>query len=223
MSTLITTPYDRERSDIAQTKGFTITLSPWTVQNICLELVANYFLNNDPEKLGYAFKQKYSNDKLKSEIFLDIAYNWNAQVIGQRPAIFVQRDSCRLASPIMNQVIGSAVAESEQSRMHMNYLNVGLACIATNLGFCEQLADYVKQPFAYFQQQIREDYRFRRFRLLDIAAPRLYTEAKDHFIIMLTVETVFDENWVIKGDDLKIKSMSKMIFDSITGNRIPNQ
>lgn len=215
--------YVREMTDRKDEKGFTLMLTPWTVQNIALEMVANHFLNNDPIANGYHFKQKFDSDKMKSEVFLDIAYHWDAKVIGQRPAIFVQRDSSRTASPVINQTIGMNVANSEKTKLNLNYMNIGIACIATNLGFVEELADFVKQPFLYYQEQIREDFRFRRFRLEDISRPQIYLEAKDHFIVMLTIATVFDERWTITGDDLKIKTISKTIFDKLSDQPLLNQ
>ena len=215
-------PFQREIIDTYATTGYTLRLNPWVVQNICLELIANYFLANDPQKNGYTFTQKYSTDKLKSDIFLDIANHWDAKVIGQRPAIFISRDDCRTANQIMNQFIGGNPAESEKKYMDFNYLNVGIACIATNIGFTEQLADYVKHPFKYFQEVIRNDYRFSRFRLLNVSPPQKYVEATDRFIIMLTIETMYNESWIIKGDDLKLKTASRTIFDALTGSQFVN-
>lgn len=222
LPTAIYTPYDREREENPG-REFTLILTPWTVQNICYELVTNHFISNDPLKLGYHFQQKFSPDKTKSEIFIDIAYNWDGKVIGQRPAVFIQRDSAKSASPIINQTIGMNAAESTKEKMAITYLNLGVACIATNLGFVEELADFVKIPFLNFQEQIWADFRFRRFRLEEVGRPQMYPEAKDHFVVMMTIATVFDERWTVKGDNLKIKSITRTIFDALTGQKFLNQ
>ena len=75
----------------------------------------------------------------------------------------------------------------------------------------------------YHQEQIRKDFAFRRFRLNKLSAPTIYVEAKDNFMVSLDIETAYDDGWMIKLQDLKLKTVSKVIFDSITGNQLKEQ
>lgn len=193
-----------------------VALNPWTAQNIVYELIVNHYLTNDPVLSGFNFSQKYNTDFTKSDIQISIANDWKNEEGQKRPAVFISRDAAKINSPVMNQTIGRTIAESEAKKWSMMNLDITVSCIATNVGFAEQLAEFTRIPFRYFEEQIRCDFNFRRFRLSNISKPQKYVESKDHFVVVLSIETVFDDNWIIKGDDLKIKTISRTIFDSIT-------
>jgi hypothetical protein len=44
--------------------------------------------------------------------------------------------------------------------------------------------------------------------------PNLYLESKDHFVVNVILQSVFDMGTVIKGDDLKLKTVAYTVFTS---------
>ena len=194
-----------------------LAINAWTAQNIVYELVTDYFYYNTAESLGIPLKYKYNKDKTKSDIFIDIAYNYNGKIVNQRPAIFIGRQDVQLKGLTMGHKVGATdIAESEYSKLIMNQTNVTLSVIAAPILTVELLAEYAKSAILYFQQEIQNDFKFRRFRLSQISKPQIYVESQDNFVIMINIEVVYDEGWVIKGDDLRLKTVSKTIFDSLT-------
>lgn len=202
----------------------TLYLNAWSTQNIVYELVINYMLANPPETLGFNFNARYDRDRTKSGILVDIAYNWDSSIANKRPAIFIQRGDWDFKHPTMGQSISfNNIAESEEERMSINLVPVIVKVIATPVGFAEQLAEYVRQAFIYYQKEIQRDFKFRRFRITEVSKPQKYVDATDYFAIMISIEVAFDEGWVIKGDDLKLKTVGRVIFDSVTSKLISSQ
>lgn len=194
-----------------------VQMSPWIVQGIIYELITRFFLGNDPGDLGYPFKQRYDTDKIKSGIFVDIAYNYDASVANKRPSIFISRGDASIKGVTFgHQIAEPNPAESIQQKLLINTVPINVAVIAAPIMMVELLADYTKQAFVSFQHQIQEDFRFRRFRLTGVSKPQIYVEAKEYFVVNLSIEVVYDEGWALKRDDMKLKSIGLTIYESLT-------
>jgi hypothetical protein len=200
-----------------------LTLSPWVVQNICYELIANYMLVNDPKEQGFVFSQRYDRDPRKTQIFLDIALNYRDDVVQKRPAIFIGRGGAQYRYPTMNQQIGSNSAESEKNKLAIITMPIVATIIGTNVGFTEQIAEYVSNGILFYLEEIRKDFNFRVFRLEESSSPSLYLESKEHFAVSLNMLTSFDLGFTITGDHLKLKTMSYTVFTSCAELPLLNQ
>jgi hypothetical protein len=204
-----TLPSDRE---IEERDEKILVLTPWTVQNICFETIKNYMIINPPQKQGYKFSQKYHPDDLRTEIALEIAYNYKDVAPQKRPGIFVSRGDVSFVFPTINQSIGINNAASEKHKYTMVQMPVFLSVVATNIGFTEQLAEYIFKIFFNHQENIRNDFCLRQIKLMNMSPPQLYLESKDHFYVSIQLMTAFDIGAVIKKDDLLLKTVSYNIF-----------
>lgn len=205
-----------EQAQSALESPSVIPLSPWAVQGIIYELITKFFTANSPESMGYPLKLKYDPDKLKSDIYVDIAYNYNGSAANKRPSIFISRGDCDIAGKTMgHQIPGGHPADSTLARLLINQLPINVAVIAAPVAMVELLADYTKQAFISFQQEIQCDFGFRRFRLHNVSRPQIYVEAKEYFVVNLSIEVVYDEGFMLKRDDLKLKSVGLAIFESL--------
>lgn len=200
-----------------------MVLTPWTVQNICYEVLKNYMTVNTPQNEGYAFAQKYSPDDLESDISLEIAYHYKDAVIQKRPGIFVSRGETSFRFPTLNQMIGGNSKESEKSKYTLVEMPINLAVVATNVGFVEQLAEYVFKVFLRYQEVIRNDFCLRQLKLVSLSAPALYLESKDHFVVNTLLMSAFDMGAVIRGDDLKLKTISYSVFTNCISGLLSGQ
>jgi hypothetical protein len=213
-------------SDIEPTvhKKNGLEMNAWSVQNIVFELIKNYMLSNSPQDLGFTFTQKHTDDPTTNQIFLDISFNWRKDQQGKRPAIFVERGALSLDYPTFGAQVGGNIKESESERMAIQKMPITVSCLATNLGFTEMLAEYVKQPLLSFRKEIRRDFGFREFALTTVGKPQaIQLEGKDHFYVELGISTAFDDRSMVKGDDLKLKTISKFIFDEVTSKPLKEQ
>lgn len=213
-------PYAREK-DLRDQR--IMVLTPWTVQNICYEILKNYMTLNPPQKEGYRFSQTYNPNDFESGIGLDIAYHYKDAIIQKRPSIYVSRGETNFKFPTINQAIGTNPAESEKTKYAMVEMPINLAVVATNVGFAEQLAEYVFKIFLRHQEMIRNDFCIRQFKLVGMGPPILYLESKDHFVVNISLMSVFDMGAVIKGDDLKLKTVSFSIFTNCLEQPLLNQ
>jgi len=196
-----------------------VQLSPWVVQGIVYELITGFFLRNTPASMGYPLPLVYDSDKLKSGIYVDIAYNYNASVANKRPSVFISRGDCEIAGKTMGHSIsGGEMRESEQARLLLNTVPINVAVIASPIMMVELLADYTKQAFISYQQEIQRDFNFRKFRLHEVSKPQIHVEAKEYFVVNLAIEVVYDEGWILRRDDLKLKTVGMAIFDALNSH-----
>ena len=214
-------PDDRNRQEQDERM---LILTPWTVQNICYEVLRNYMLENSPQSQGFVFAQTYDPDPNQTGIIGDIAYHYTDSVVQKRPAVYVSRGPASYTFPTMNQVIGGGNnRESEQVKFSIVQMPVNLAVVATNVGFAEQLAEYVFKVFLRMQQVIREDFCLRQLKLVEVGSPTLYLESKDHFAVSISLLSVFDMGGIVKGDHLKLKTMSYTVFTNMAEQPLQNQ
>lgn len=192
-------------------------LNPWAIQNIVYEVITNFYLNNDPKDFGFGFNQRYNSDPTKTTIFVDMAYNWQKSNQDKRPAVFIERGDVDIRQPTMGGTIESDIKESIETRMTVNTMVIKVSVLGTNLGLTESLTEYTKQALISFRQEIQRDFKLRRFRLIKISSPKNIVEPKDHFVVELIIEVIFDEGWAVQGDDLKVKSFGREIYDKVTG------
>jgi hypothetical protein len=213
-------PYVRE--SLEQDERIMV-LTPWTVQNICYEIIKNYMLENPPQKEGYKFTQTYAADDFETGIALEIAYHYKDAVIQKRPAIYVSRGDVTVQFPTINQTIGANHKDSEKTKLAILQMPINLAVVATNIGFAEQLAQYIFRIFLRYQEVIRDDFCLRQFKLVSIGQPILYLESKDHFVVNVQLQAVFDMGSVIKRDDLRLKTITYTVFTSCAEQPLLNQ
>ena len=214
------TVYEREREERDER---IMVLTPWTVQNICYEILKNYMTINPPQKEGYRFSQVYDPDELKTGISLNISYHYKDLVIQKRPGLYVSRGEANFTFPTINQTVGLNSRESEKTRYSMVQMPINIAVIATNVGFAEQLAEYVFKIFLRYQEVIKDDFCIRQFKLVSLSQPSLYLESKDHFVVNVNILSVFDMGATIRADHLKLKTVAYTIFTNCLESPLLNQ
>ena len=200
-----------------------LVLTPWTMQNICYELAANHMLTNQANTQGYVFNQRYDRDPRKTEIFLDISFNYRDDVVQKRPAVFISRGDVKYNYPTFNQQIGGDSRESKKDKLAILQMPIQISVIATNIGFVEQFAEYLSRAFIDHSEEIRKDFFLRAFRLESLTTPTMYLESKEHFVITLNLSTSFDMGFTITGDHLKLKTVSFTVFTSCAESPLLNQ
>lgn len=209
--------YERRKTELESTN--LLYLNGFNVQRIVYELIKNYMMDNTPEECGIRLEQKYDPDPTKSDIKLDVAYNWKVQDVDKVPAIYVQRGDITIVSPTMGQDISFDEKDSEETRLTFNKMPIIVSCVAAEpIAVVENLAEYIKHPLLYFKKEVKLDFKLRDFQLRKISRPMQTKESKNNFVVDLELDTAFDENWIIKREGLKIKTVGMVIFDSLTGN-----
>lgn len=231
-STYITPYRDPSKQDLitrGAEKDYTLILTPWTIQNLILELVTIHFLSNDPKEAGYHFNgnivlDKHNRiDQEKSDIYINIANSFDEKVVKKRPAIIIERGDVSYVTQTYDQNVGQDPKESLKYKQVLANLGIGVSCIATSVMHVEELVDFVSKIFLHFQGQIQKDFGFNRFRLQSVSPPQVFPEAKTHFISMASILVTYYDRWTIKGDHLKIKSVSRKLFDKLAGTSFEEQ
>jgi hypothetical protein len=205
------TPTQRIESEQECTQ---LPMSPFLIQELVFELAQNHFLKNSPKSLGFLIDQQYQLDPAKTGMILRIGHDWQERKAGSCPALFIFRDDVQYTYPTMNMGAGRYnVAESEKGKLMYRGMSCSIACIGKTVGFCEQLAEYVKVPFVTYAEVIQRDFKLRKFRVKGVSKPQQYRTAVDNFIVIISMEIWFDEGFILKRDDLKLKTITREIFD----------
>lgn len=193
-----------------------ITLSNYTVPRIVYQILKLYMMNNKPEDVGVILKQKYDPDQTKSDILLDIGFNWKSQVMSKVPAVFVQREDAIYKTPTMGENVATDQVTGKDTRVAIVSLPVIVTCVAAEpVAVVEQLAEYIKQPLLYFRREIQVDYGIRSFILEKVTAPKLLAEGKNNFYVNLLVNVDYHDGWTISRNSLKLKKVDVTLFDQL--------
>ena len=193
-----------------------IRLNPYTVTRIVYEIIKTYMLTNTPDEAGVKLVQKFDADPKKSQILLDISYNWRTKDMSKVPAIFVGREDVEYKTPTMGQNQAARLPNDPMTRFALGTIPVVGTCVAAEpLAVVEQLAEYIKQPLLYFRDEVQKDYGIRRFQLTKVTKPKLLPEGKNNFFVELIVDITFDEGWVVNRDTLVLKHICVELFDQL--------
>ena len=200
----------------ANDKGPVLYLNGYVVARLVFSLIKSYLISNKPADVGVRLAQTYDPDPLKSQIKLDMSYNWKSENAGKVPAIYVQRGDVTLKYPTIG--LSSKVDEKTggESRLAFSVMPITISCIAAEpLAVVEQLAELVKQPLLYFRKEIEIDFHIRRLALEKISAPRQAHEGKNNFIVDLLVEATFDDSALVTKESMKIRRIGINLFDQL--------
>jgi hypothetical protein len=189
-------------------------LNAYTVTRIVYEVIKLYFINNNPNECGVRLDQTYDPDYKKSQILLDISYNWKTKDMSKVPAVFIMRGDVSIKNPTLGQLLDVNIKQGAETRFCWNSLMVNVMCVAAEpLAVVENLAEFVKQPLLYYRKEIQQDFHIRQFKLIGIDPPKLLQEGKNNFFVNLNLSITFDEGWTIKRDSLKIGGIGVALFD----------
>jgi hypothetical protein len=211
-------PMEREALD---TPKATLYLTPYNVQRIIKEIVTTHWLNDDPALSGYGFNQRYKANAINltandSNVFIGMELEWAPNPLNMRPSIIVARGDASYTSPVIGQRTKINPINSEETKLHISSMRCNIACIASPVGLAEQIAEWTAKPLLQFEHQIKNDFKFRWFRMAAITKPQEYKECKDYYIVIIPIDVTFDSNTLIIGDHLKLKTISKTVFLNLT-------
>jgi len=191
-------------------------LNAYVVTRIVYEIIKLYMLNNPPENCGVTLAQKYNIEPAKSDILLDIGYNWRTKDMSKVPAVFVQREDVGFTYPTMGQTTEISSKKGSEQRLVLNSMPVIVTCVAQkDIAIVENLAEYVKQPLLYFRKEIQSDYGIRQFKLVKVGKPQLLKEGNNNFTVELQLLITFDDGWRISRESLAIKHIGVELFDTL--------
>jgi hypothetical protein len=193
-----------------------IRLNAFVVTRIVYEIVKLYMMNNTAASVGVPLAQKYDVDYTKSDILLDIGYNWRTKDMSKVPAVYVQRGDVTLKYVSIGQQISTESKTGQQARNAWSTMPVTVSCVAAEpIAVVENLTEYIKQPLLYFRKEIQNDFGIRHFILDRITAPKLVAEGKNNFVVDLVMNITYDDSWTITPETLKIKRMGIDVYDNL--------
>jgi hypothetical protein len=189
-----------------------LVITPFRMQSIVYELIVKHWLNNDPAKFGYPFQQRYSSNQADSRVFISRAFDWKSAPVEVNPSIIIRRGSAEISATTFGQTIRNNPIDSEKTKLHHYRMHIQVVVVANPVGLAEEVADFSLKPLRDFEQEIQKDYKLRRFRLMNVTAPTLYQQARDSFVVIGNVDTIWDSSQIIRRDDLRLKTVGRELF-----------
>jgi hypothetical protein len=200
---------------VAQYKKL-LPLTAYNTTRIVYQVIKLYMLTNTPEQAGIKLAQTFNADPVKSQIKLEMAWNWKTQDMSKVPAVYIQREDVAYTYPTLGQKRAMTKGNQIEERFALATMPITITCVAAEpLAVVENLAEYVKQPLLYFRREVQDDFGIRRFELKGVSKAKLVQEGKNNFNIDLNLEVVFDENWKVDKDAIKIKHIGIQLFDEL--------
>ena len=207
------------RALIEQNSPATMRLNAYNVTRIVYEVIRLYMANNTAESVNIPLNQKYNIDSTKSDILLDVGYNWRTKDMSKVPAIYVARGDLTFQYPTLGHSISYNDKTGGDTRTALSKMPIIISCIAAEpVAVVENLAEYVKQPLLYFRKEVQNDFGIRSLVLEQITKPKLLSEGKNNFIIEVVLEVTFNDTWVITRDSLILKRIGVDIYDNLAEN-----
>lgn len=214
-----------EARESAEKKLPLCSLTPWEAISAIYEVCEQHLIMNNPTDLGFPFTQKYDPDDTKSDITLDINYDWKANKIQKRPAIFITRGDVVVdVRPTIGQTIAVDPRNSTDQRISIMNMSVIVTTIASGIGFAEQFAEYVRYPFLYFIKEIEKNYCIQKLGIKTIGRPiKFESDVKNTFSIELVLDVHFVNIWGVHMDSLKLKTLAATMFVGGDPHPLQNQ
>ena len=214
------TPVDSAVKDACATQS-TIQLS-YLCENGWQPLLITGFLRDlitrqwsDPINIiAPEFKQYVWSPEANSGILIESVHRYRADLVGKRPAVMIKRNSFRnVPTGFGGQIFGGGMEyEYEKGSISRHTtLFVGshtLFCIHGTGASTEMLATEVMAHLIACMQPIRSHLGLRKFSVTEVGAIQELEEAKENYVVPITVSWGYEHTWSLKDSSLPLQSVS---------------
>jgi hypothetical protein len=146
-----------------------------------------------------------------SGILIETVYRYVPEETEKRPAVLIARNDMT-SNRIM---LGDLSGQTGQGDGEYTITWIGshtLFCIHSTGAGSEILSSEVARELAEFAPVIREDLGLLKFQVLEVGAISALEEARQNFVVPVTIGWAYTENWVLKADALPLRRVPVSII-----------
>lgn len=146
----------------------------------------------------------------QSGILIESIHRWRPELTEKRPAVIVKRNS------YANRRLGIADRNNGspadmQGHAHYTTFWVGshtLFCIGGSGAQAELLGTEVLRELHHFHPLIRATALLHRFQVTEVGAIAELEEARENFVVPVTVSYAYEDRWIIRQENPTLRSIS---------------
>lgn len=183
-------------------ENFKIDKSPAGVTRIILTILREKFADNLKDFV-------YKETDAPNSLIIDNASIFKPGTIQQRPAIYVKRGPFVFNKIAMgDRSLGGSVKDGTVEYQLNIVGSHTLFCMSRTEGEVERLAEAASDCLVAFKQVIRKNLDFNQFEVTTIGELGLLEEEQDVFVIPIVLNYMFNTEWQLKLESLKLKAIS---------------
>lgn len=151
--------------------------------------------NIEDEKLK---KTMWAADISKSGILIESVFRWRPDLTAQRPAILIKRGGWKVLRLGIDDRKMGGMTESGNREYLVAFQGAHyLYCMGTSPAEAEAVATEVLRELVQFGPLFRKTFRFLKFQVVEVGEISLVEEAKQNFVVPITIAYVADDAWEI--------------------------
>lgn len=186
-----------------------IRKTPLVVTGIFLELLKAHFRVNSDQF-------RYTDDKTETRVIIEPAYNWDSTHVQKRSAIYIKRGAFSFSRIAINDQQSKDLRDSTTEYTLRVNLPVTCMIISKVSGEVERLAEETSEVLLAFKEQIRQDFGFKRFDVVQVGEIGLLEESHEFYAVPIVVSTEFTESWIVQIEALKLQQVIVSAKEGLT-------
>lgn len=172
---------------------------------IFLELIRQLY--SDSSNLLLGLNTVWNNDVNKSGIWIDTEYMWEDKNPEFRPAIYIALDALNKSKLVVDDAIGSDLAEGVAYYARRVDSTARIVHIGHTKGETVNLVSNTADYLEGLSKVIRDDFCFLTFEVISVTPLKVYKESKDNLRGEVVIKYSYDDTWSIKTESPKLKKI----------------
>lgn len=179
---------------------------PILITGLLRELLTRYFqgpLNPEEPDLRHLVWREAAT----SGILIESVYRWRGDLVEKRPAIIVKPNG---RQNVRKGIADGAGADERGMREYQTFW-VGahtLFCIHGTGASADVLATAVQRELTQFAPAIAQYMGLFRWQVTEVGAASVVEEARQNFVVPVTVGWAYDEHWKVEQESLKVRKLT---------------
>jgi hypothetical protein len=154
-----------------------------------------------------ASKYLWKESLKDSDVWISHEFNDSPEVLGKRPAILVSFPQASFQKNVLADMMNFS-PNGEVRNMETTQGNIRLRCISSSAMSSVELATEVKYFVSVFRNQIQQDYCLDYLRPSGLIGPNRIEEYKEYWTSDVICDIIYQENWGIVIEHLRVKSIN---------------
>ena len=191
---------------------------PLLITGLLRDVLARHFTEEtqieSPDLRQYLWREDE-----RSGILIESVYRWRGDVVEKRPAILVKRNAYTILEYAINNFIGITGRDTQVQEQGIFWVGShSLFCLHGTGASVELLATEVQRFLTAFAQVFRKDLGLAKFAVTEVGAISEVEEAREHYVVPITVGWAFQEKWGLRYESLPTRRMPLSIL--LDGERL---
>lgn len=207
-------PLEGNPDDLLLERLSQIALTPLTIRSIFLMLTRIHW--SDPDNFG-SLKPKlvnfvWSRDEKQRTVNIDYDYNYDENVMSQRPSIFVGTSDFDFLRVVVDNRRGISEDRSTEDYVKLASTNIILRHIGKTPDESWTMADLTTQFFLGMRKMLQEQLKVHAFEATKLVASKPFeraaNQANSQFIVDLLLSLQYNAAWLIVREGHRLKTVT---------------